>query len=205
MWNYLRPAIVANNYSAIHVFAAIPAGLAIELGRSLLKSVFQNIHTYRFEHGHYTPDLIINECVVPAENDIVSRFCLDSANIAYIPILGRVPCGPLQQAIEESDNCFPMLESILPNGDYFIHEARGDSMIEAGIEEGDYVLVRKQPTANEGEVVVALIEGESTIKRIHFDDANRAIVLKPENSQYEAHSYRNLDIQGVAIRVIKKL
>lgn len=196
---------IVNNYSAIHVFAAIPAGLAIELGRNLLKSVFHNIHTYQFAEGKYIPDIVINKCTTSVENDIVSRFTLNSDNIAYIPILGRIPCGPLKQAIVESDYCFPMPESILPNGDYYILEARGDSMIEAGIEDGDYVLIRRKPDAQEGEIVVALIEGETTIKRIHFDDINKSIVLKPENSRYEAHSYKNLDIQGVAIRVIKKL
>lgn len=125
--------------------------------------------------------------------------------IVFIPILGRVPCGPAKEAITENEKCLPLPESILDNGDYYILVASGDSMIDAGIEDGDYVLVKQQETACEGEIVVALIEGDTTIKRIHFDDVNKRIVLYPENSQYQPCSYKDLDIQGVAVKVIKNL
>lgn len=197
---------VASKYSAIHLFAAIPAGLAVELGRNLLTSVYQNIYTYQLTQGKYIQDIIINEVTssgIP-ENAITS-FSLDSSSIIYIPILGRVPCGPVKEAITEDDKCLPFPESVLDNGDYYILIASGDSMIDAGIDEGDYVLVKQQKTALEGEIVVAMIDGSTTIKRIHYDDENEKYVLCPENASYSAHAYDQLEIQGVAVKVIKNL
>ena len=196
----------ASKYAEIHLFAAIPAGLAVELGRNLLTSVYQNVYTYQLAQGQYTQDLIINK-VSPPETlkTILSRFTLERTSAVYIPILGRVPCGPVKEAITENEICLPLPESILDNGDYYILVASGDSMIDAGIEDGDYVLVKQQVTACEGEIVVALIEGSTTIKRLHFDDDNKRIVLYPENDQYEPCSYKDLDIQGVAVKVIKNL
>ena len=197
---------VASKYSAIHLFAAIPAGLAVELGRNLLTSVYQNIYTYQLTQGKYIQDIIINEVTssgIP-ENAITS-FSLDSGSTIYIPILGRVPCGPVKEAITEDDKCLPFPESVLDNGDYYILIASGDSMIDAGIDEGDYVLVKQQKTAREGEIVVAMIDGSTTIKRIHYDNENEKYVLCPENASYSAHAYDQLEIQGVAVKVIKNL
>lgn len=195
---------LASQYTEIHLFAAIPAGLAVELGRSLLASVYQNIYTYQLVRGQYTQDVIINKVDLPElSKTIIPCFSLERTNIVFIPILGRVPCGSPNEAITESEACLPLPESILDNGDYYILVASGDSMVGAGIEDGDYVLIKQQTIANEGEIVVALVEGNTTIKRIHFDD--NKIVLYPENNQYKPCSYTELDIQGVAVKVIKNL
>ena len=84
-------------------------------------------------------------------------------------------------------------------------EASGDSMIGAGIDEGDYILVKQQNTANEGEIVVAIVDGNTTIKRIHYDDANQQYVLCPENPRYTKQTFGHLDIQGIAVKIIKNL
>lgn len=202
--NVLNP--LASKYSSIHLFAAIPAGMAVELGRNFLTSVYKNIYTYQFAQGQYKQDLIINEVLsLEKHTSTVPSFTLDPSSIVYIPILGRVPCGPVKEAIAEDDKCFPLPESILDNGDYFILEASGDSMIGAGIDEGDYILVKHQNTANEGEIVVAIVDGNTTIKRIHYDDANQQYVLYPENPRYTEQTFDNLDIQGIAVKIIKNL
>ncbi len=195
---------LASKYSSIHLFAAIPAGMAVELGRNLLTSVYKNIYTYQFSQGQYTQDLIINE-VSPKKElaHTVPSFSLDPSSVVYIPILGRVPCGPVKEAIIDDAKCCPLPESILDSGDYFILEASGDSMIGAGIDEGDYVLVKQQNTANEGEIVVAMVDGNTTIKRIHYDGDNKKYVLCPENSKYSCIPYDQVDIQGVVTKVIK--
>lgn len=197
---------LATKYSSIHLFAAIPAGFAVELGRNLLSSVYQNIYTYQLDKGTYSPAFILNETSDQRDpEDTIMNFSLNSGDIVYIPILGRVPCGPLKEAITDDDKCFPMPESILGNGDYFILKASGDSMIDAGIDDGDYILVKKQIVAKEGDIVVAFIDGETTIKRIHFDGEKKEIVLQPENKKYSAVSYGKVEVQGVAINVIKNL
>ena len=197
---------LASKYSSIHLFAAIPAGLAVELGRSLLTSVYKNIHTYQLVQGQYAHDLIINEVLPPKKHVLTApSFTLEPGNVVYIPILGRVPCSPIKEAITDDQKCCPLPESILDNGDYFILKAAGDSMIGVGIDEGDYVLVKQQNTANEGEIVVAIVDGSTTIKRIHYDDTNQQYVLCPENPQYTKQAFNHLEIQGIAVKIIRNL
>ncbi len=78
-------------------------------------------------------------------------------------------------------------------------------MIEAGIEDGDLVLIRQQNTANEGQIVVALIDDEATLKRFYPEPENHRICLHPENSQMDDIYVDNCEIQGVAVKVIKDL
>ena len=81
-------------------------------------------------------------------------------------------------------------------------------MTNAGIDSGDLVLIRKQNTANEGDIVVALIDDSATLKTLSYDRANRKVVLKAENDDkknYPNQVYDNIIIQGVAERVLKKL
>lgn len=193
-------------YKEIHLFAAIPAGLAVEFGRNLLASVYKNVFTYQLVNGCYEQDLIINKTVVQTTSvHHAPAILLTSTNIINIPILGRIPCGPVKEALVENEKCFPMLESVLDNGEYYILIASGDSMINAGIDDGDYILVKQQNTANNGEIVVALVEGETTIKRIHYDDESKKIMLCPENDKYKSTPYDHIDIQGIAVKVIKSL
>jgi SOS-response transcriptional repressor LexA len=77
-------------------------------------------------------------------------------------------------------------------------------MINAGIDDGDYVVIRKQSTANEGQIVVALIDGEeATLKRFYIDKRKRKIRLHPENDNLKDMYYDTIDIQGIVVKVIK--
>ena len=96
-----------------------------------------------------------------------------------IPIVGVVQAGQPILAVEN-------IEGYLPwdgEGDYFALRVRGDSMIDAGILPGDKLIVRPQPTANDGDIVVALLEDEATVKRLHRQDGH--VWLLPENPAYE--------------------
>ena len=78
-------------------------------------------------------------------------------------------------------------------------------MIDAGIEDGDFVLVRNTNQANDGDIVVALVDDETTLKRIHFDNKNKKVILHPENKTMSDMIFDEVSIQGVAVNVIKKL
>lgn len=104
-----------------------------------------------------------------------------------VPLLGRVPAGPTDLAVEDVDGYLPSRSA---GGDeMFALRVRGDSMRDAGIMDGDVVIVRRQPTASSGSIVVALIGDEATVKTLHVSNGNgRArgcIELRPENSDYE--------------------
>ena len=98
-----------------------------------------------------------------------------------VPILGRVPAGgPLM--VEENFEGFLTMSGEIARGKVFAVKVKGDSMVDAGILDGDYVIVRCQESAEEGEIVCALINGEATVKRFH--KKGRSVTLKAENRNY---------------------
>lgn len=125
--------------------------------------------------------------------------------IINIPVIGCIACGSPMLAEENIETYLPIPKEILGNGDYFILRACGESMINSGIDNGDLVIVRKQETANEGQIIVALLENETTLKRYFRDDERKQICLHPENNNMMDMYYENVDIQGIAIKVIKDI
>lgn len=125
-----------------------------------------------------------------------------------LPIVGTIACGTPILAEENIESYLTISGSFLGAGEHFVLIAKGDSMINIGIDDGDYVVVRKQNTANEGQVVVALIDNEeATLKRFYNDKRKKKVRLHPENDDLEDmfYDYSNVNIQGIAIKVIKNL
>lgn len=122
-----------------------------------------------------------------------------------VPILGSISCGmPLtEEGNIESYVKLPI--ELVGHGEFFLLKANGDSMIDANIDDGDFVLVRKTTEANDGDIVVALVDNENTLKRLYHDDKQRKIILHPENKAYEDIVVDYCEIQGVAIKVLKDL
>ena len=126
----------------------------------------------------------------------------------HAPVSGDIACGSPIYAEEQHDDTFPIPTDFIGKGEYFWLRAKGDSMINAGIDSGDLVLIRKQNTANEGDIVVALIDDSATLKTLSYDRANHKVVLKAENDDkknYPNQIHDNIIIQGVAEHVLKKL
>lgn len=122
-----------------------------------------------------------------------------------VPILGSVPCGPLTEEYENIDGYIKLPVSLVGQGKFFVLTASGDSMTGAGINNGDLVLVRQQESADDGEIVVALVENEVTLKRLYRDEKNRRVILHPENDALQDIIVDGCEIQGVAVKVIKDL
>ena len=106
----------------------------------------------------------------------------DSGLTRLVPLLGRVPAGPLDLATEDLEGYLP-IRSRRPVDDLFGLRVRGESMTGAGILPGDMVVVRRQPTADSGDIVVALIGGEATVKRLRIRRSR--VELHPENPDFE--------------------
>ena len=124
---------------------------------------------------------------------------------ADVPLIGSVSCGaPLLE--EEYIQCYVSLPTeLFGNGKFYLLKANGNSMIEAGISPGDLVLVRKQSEATDGDIVVALVANENTLKRYFVDKENQKIRLHPENKTMKDIIVSDCKIQGVAVKVIKNL
>jgi repressor LexA len=122
-----------------------------------------------------------------------------------VPVLGNISCGIPKYAEGNIEEYVRLPVSLFGPGEFFLLRAYGDSMIEAGIDDGDLVLIRQQNSAEPGEIVIALMDDEATLKRFYPEPENNRIRLHPENKEMSDIYVENCVIQGVAVNVIKKL
>ncbi|MEW6189781.1 MAG: transcriptional repressor LexA [Actinomycetota bacterium] len=124
------------------------------------------------------------------------------SKVRSVPVVGRIAAGMPILAQENIEDIFP-LPTELVDENTFILKVKGDSMIEIGIFDGDYLVVRQQPTAQNGDIVVALIEEEATVKR--FFKERGYIRLQPENRTMEPIITQDVVILGKAVALLRKL
>jgi repressor LexA len=124
-------------------------------------------------------------------------------NVVELPLVGRVAAGAPILADQNIEESFLLPTQIVGDAGSFLLTVKGESMIEAGILDGDYVVVKEQPTANNGEIVVALIEDEATVKTF-YKEPDR-IRLQPENSTMEPIYVRDVTILGKVIALLRTL
>ena len=127
------------------------------------------------------------------------------SSVVNVPVVGDIACGTPILAEENIDNYVCMSKGFLGEGKFFALRAKGKSMIDANIDDGDIVIVRQQDTAEEGQIVVALINDEATLKRYYFDKKRKQVRLHPENVTLNDLYYDSVNIQGIAIKVVKEL
>ena len=121
----------------------------------------------------------------------------------YVPVVGRIAAGGPILAEERVEDVFPLPKELVGEGTLFLLQVVGDSMIDAAICSGDYVVVRQQPTAENGEIVAALIEGEATVKTLQRKDGK--VWLLPHNDAYEPINGDNASILGIVTAVLRKV
>ena len=128
-----------------------------------------------------------------------------SIELASVALLGSISCGAPQLEEEYAEKFVSLPVSVFGKGEFYFLRANGESMIDAGIDDGDLVLIRKQLEAKEGQIVVALVENENTLKRFFVDKEHDCIRLHPENKSMTDIIVKTCMIQGVAVKVIKDL
>jgi repressor LexA len=127
-----------------------------------------------------------------------------SNSIARVPLLGRVTAGAPILATENIEDYFPLPAHFIGDHEVFMLSVRGDSMIEAGIHDGDHVIVRQQSTANNGDIVVAMTENdEATVKTFYKEKDH--IRLQPENPTMEPIRLKNVTILGKVIGLFRAI
>jgi len=122
-----------------------------------------------------------------------------------VPVVGTIACGTPLLAEENIEKYLPIPNDFLGKGNYFILKANGNSMVNAGINNGDYVIVKQQEFAEVGQIVVALIDNDATLKRYYLDNKRHQVRLHPENNEMQDMYFDNIVIQGVAVKIIKDL
>ncbi|MGN1201346.1 MAG: transcriptional repressor LexA [Candidatus Caccovivens sp.] len=126
-------------------------------------------------------------------------------DVEFVPVVGKIACGPKMFAEQNIERYLPVPKGLLGYGKHFALVANGESMIDAGINDGDYVFARMQNTAEEGQIIVALVDDEATLKRYYLDKKRKQVRLHPENNNMEDMFFNNVVIQGVAVKVMKDL
>jgi repressor LexA len=137
------------------------------------------------------------------ESDPASSASNPLRNIVMLPLLGQVAAGRPILAEQNIEETLALPAQIVSDSSSFMLTVRGDSMIEAGILDGDYVVVKEQPSASNGEIVVALIDDEATVKTFYREQDR--IRLQPENPTMEPIYAREVTILGKVIALLRTL
>lgn len=132
---------------------------------------------------------------------------MESAPPGRIPLLGHVPAGPLELAVEQHDEFIDIDARMFGGGDLFALRVKGESMIEAGILNGDTVIVSSQSDAEDGQIIVALVEDDATVKRLRRKAG--AVLLEPANRNMEPLFFAPGDpeprVLGKVVGVLRRL
>jgi repressor LexA len=130
---------------------------------------------------------------------------IERAAVRDVPLVGHIAAGSPILAEEDIEEVYPLPTELVGTDPVFMLRIRGDSMIDVGIYDRDYVVVQKQATASNGQIVAALVEGEeATVKT--FERTAGGVTLHPANEAYEAMTYENgIEILGVVVAVLRRI
>ena len=121
----------------------------------------------------------------------------------YVPVIGRIAAGGPILAEQAIEDVFPLPKDLVGEGTLFLLRVVGDSMIDAAITDGDWVVIRQQPVADNGDIVAAMIDGEATVKTFRRKDGH--VLLMPHNAAYEPIPGDDAVILGRVVTVLRKL
>lgn len=185
---YLKSYIKQNGYS--------PCVRDICSALNLKSTSTAHAHLTKLEKKGY----ITRDPAKPRTTMIVGD-TVEIERMVAVPVVGRVAAGSPITAVENIEEYISLPYSLMGSDDVFILNVSGDSMVEAGIFDRDKIIAQKQETAQNGDIVVALLEDEATVKR-YFKEEGR-FRLQPENARYEPIYTKELDILGKVIGVLR--
>ncbi|MFG1951324.1 transcriptional repressor LexA [Micromonospora sp. NPDC048830] len=122
---------------------------------------------------------------------------------AYVPMLGRIAAGGPILAEQAVEDVFPLPRELVGEGEVFMLQVKGDSMLDAAICDGDWVVVRQQPTADSGEIVAAMLDGEATVKTYRRRDGH--VWLMPQNPAFDPIPGDDATIMGRVVAVLRRI
>ncbi|HZK36711.1 MAG TPA: transcriptional repressor LexA [Aeromicrobium sp.] len=158
-----------------------------------------------FLPGGGTAHRAVSTAVGSADDSVVddTDFRNEHPEAQYVPLVGRIAAGSPILAEERVDEIFPLPKSLVGDGTLFLLEVQGDSMIDAAICNGDYVVIRQQPVAENGEIVAAMLDGEATVKTFQRKDGK--VWLLPHNGDYSPIDGTHATILGKVTAVLRRI
>lgn len=172
--------------------------IGAEIGLKSTSSVHYHLRVLE-EKGYITRDGSLTRALRVAHGQSTH----ERATPTYLPLVGRVAAGEPILATENIERLVPTSADLFGPGDLFLLEVKGDSMVEAGILDGDLVVVNQQPSAEDGQIVVALLEDEATVKYLYRH--HEQLELRPANSAMESIFVDDVQIIGRVRGVIRSL
>lgn len=127
----------------------------------------------------------------------------DQKRIVSLPLVGRVAAGKPLLAVEDIEDTFPVPKDFLAGGDGFMLRVKGESMVDDGIKNGDFVIVRRQNTAENGDTIVAMVDDEATVKRFYKERGG--VRLQPANQSMPPMLYDSVDIVGKVVGLVRRM
>ena len=197
--NESNPVIVQFIDDYYHKYFVIPSVREIASGTGISVSTVHRCLSAMKENG---------ELEYSGRRSVHTRRMEMETNHHAMPVLGYVVCSAGQEETEEVIEYIRMPESLIGKGEFFALIAKGESMIDAGVHPGDYVVIRKQNTAEIGDIVVALDQGVNNLKVLGFDKNKKVYFLRSCNEDKERYVDiypEDLQIQGVAVCVTHRL
>jgi repressor LexA len=146
--------------------------------------------------------LLPDSALVPGGGDLTGVGDAYPAPV-MVPVVGRIAAGGPILAEERVEEMFPLPKQLVGDGTLFLLEVAGESMIEAAVCDGDYVVVRQQPTAENGEMVAAMIDGEATVKTLQKDAGK--VWLMPHNPAFDPIDGTDAVILGKVVTVLRRV
>jgi repressor LexA len=174
-----------------------------EIGKALGISSTATVHGYLdiLEKKGYIARMATKPRAIQLIRDIDGA---EERKCAFAPLVGRITAGLPILAEENREGFFPVPTQISAGEDCFVLNVSGESMKGAGIHDGDFVMIRQQSTANNGEIVAVLLDDEATVKRIYFEDGGCR--LQPENNAFEPIVVKgDVDILGRVIGLFRRV
>jgi len=158
-------------------------------------------------HGHLMrlqkKGLLNRDPMKPRAMEVLGSPNYLRGEVLPIPVVGRVSAGTPILAQENIDDHMLLPADLLGEGEHFILEVRGESMVNAGILHGDYLVIRSQPDAHNGEIVVAMVEDDATVKRYYKEDGH--FRLQPENDAMEPIYVDEVTVLGKVVSMYRRL
>lgn len=160
-------------------------------------------------HGHLRrlekKGLLHRDAMKPRAMGLSKELASSGQNdqIQSLPVIGCVAAGQPILAVQNIEDELALPSAFLSEGSHFILRVRGESMIQAGILNGDYIVVRQQPDANNGDIVVAMVDDEATVKRFYKENGH--FRLQPENDSMQPIIVSDVTILGKVISLLRKM
>jgi repressor LexA len=174
-----------------------------EIGQAVGLKSSSTVHAHLVkleEKGFVTKDPSKPRSIIPVNTENISNSEFSSISL---PVVGNVAAGTPILATENIEAYFPVPVDFVGSGNHYILHVKGESMIEAGILDGDYLIVREQSNASNGEIIVAMLDDEATVKRYYKRD--QYIELKPENSSMQPIISSEVTILGKVTGLLRHM